>query len=49
MTFNGTIEFIVHLESFRNIDLYHQGIYYLKGYLYSQKPNSPDVRPLPIT
>lgn len=44
MTFNGTIEFLLHLESFRNIDLYHQGIYYLKGSIYSQKPNSLEVK-----
>lgn len=27
----------MHMESFRNIDLYHQGIYYLRNCLYYQK------------
>lgn len=39
MTFNGTVEFILHLESFRNIDLYHQGIYFLKGSIYQEYGN----------
>ena len=28
--FKSTFEFILHVESFRNIDLYQQGLYYLK-------------------
>jgi hypothetical protein len=27
----------VHFESFRNIDLYHQGIYFLRSSIYYQK------------
>jgi len=27
---------LVHFESFRNVDLYHQGIYFLKSTLYNK-------------
>ena len=37
MSFRSIVEILIHFESFRNIDLYHQGIYYLKSSLYYQK------------
>ena len=33
----SVVELLVHFESFRNIDLYHQGIYFLRCCLYYQK------------
>ena len=37
MSLRGVVDVIVHFESFRNVDLYHQGIYYLKSSLYHRK------------
>ena len=37
MTFRGQVDVLVHFESFRNVDLYHQGIYFLKSTLYHKK------------
>lgn len=37
MALRGLLEVVVHLESFRNIDLFYQGLYYLKVSLYSKK------------
>ena len=37
MSFRSVAEVLVHFESFRNIDLYHQGIYFLRVCLYYQK------------
>jgi hypothetical protein len=37
MSFRSVAEVLVHFESFRNIDLYHQGIYFLRCCLYYQK------------
>ena len=37
MSFRAVVESIVHFESFRNIDLYHQGIYFLRCCMYYQK------------
>jgi hypothetical protein len=37
MSFRAVSEILVHFESFRNIDLYHQGIYFLRCCLYYQK------------
>jgi hypothetical protein len=37
MSFRSVAEILVHFESFRNIDLYHQGIYFLRCCLYYQK------------
>ena len=31
---NGVVEVLVQFESFRNVDLYHQGIYYLRTSIY---------------
>ena len=35
MSLKGIIEIALHLESFRNVDLFHQGLYYLKFSVYS--------------
>ena len=37
MSFRAVSEVLIHFESFRNIDLYHQGIYFLRCCLYYQK------------
>ena len=37
MTFRGQIDVLVHFESFRNVDLYHQGMYFLKSTLYHKQ------------
>ena len=36
MSLNSVVETVIHLESFRNIELFYQGLYYLKVYLYTQ-------------
>jgi hypothetical protein len=37
MSLRALLEIVVHLESFRNIDLFFQGLYYLKVTLYNKK------------
>jgi len=37
MSLRALVEVVVHLESFRNIDLFYQGIYYVQVKLYSKK------------
>ena len=37
MSLKALLEIVVHLESFRNIDLFYQGLYYLKVTLYTKK------------
>lgn len=37
MSLKGIIEVALHLESFRNVDLFHQGLYYLRFSVYSGK------------
>ena len=37
MAFRGQVDVLVHFESFRNVDLYHQGIYFLKSTLYHKR------------
>jgi len=36
MSLKSTIEFVLHVESFRNIDLCHQGFYFLKFKFYEE-------------
>ena len=36
MSLKSIIEFILHVDSFRNIDLCHQGFYYLKFRIYEE-------------
>jgi len=37
MSLRALVEVVIHLESFRNIDLFYQGIYYVQVKLYSKK------------
>lgn len=37
MSLRAIVEIVVHLESFRNIDLFFQGIYYTRFRLHSKK------------
>lgn len=37
MSLRAVVEIVVHLESFRNIDLFFQGIYYTRSRIYSKK------------
>lgn len=37
MSLRALLEIVVHIESFRNIDLFFQGLYYLKVSLYNKK------------
>lgn len=34
-------EFVLHLESFRNIELWYQGIYHLKFNIYAENDKLP--------
>ena len=44
MSLQLLVETIVHFEQFKNIDLYHQGLYFLKTSLYHIKHG--EVRPV---
>ena len=37
MSLRSLLEIVVHLESFRNIDLFFQGLYYIKVSVYNKK------------
>jgi len=37
MSLRALLEIVVHLESFRNIDLFFQGLYYVKVSVYNKK------------
>lgn len=37
MSMRAVGEVVVHFESFRNIDLFHQGLYFLRCCLYYQR------------
>lgn len=37
MSLRAIVDIIIHLDSFRNIDLFFQGLYYLKVKLYNKK------------
>ena len=39
MSLRAVLETVIHLESFRNIDLFFQGIYYTRFRIYSKKKN----------
>ena len=52
MSLRAIVEIVVHLESFRNIDLFFQGIYYTRFRLHSKKKqaeikgaNGPNAQP----
>ena len=37
MSLKGVVEFAVNIENFRNIDLFHQGLYHVRMCLYHLK------------
>ena len=37
MSLRAVTEIVVHLESFRNIDLFYQGLYYIRFRIFSRK------------
>ena len=37
MSLRAILEIVVHLDSFRNIDLFFQGLYYVKVSVYNKK------------
>ena len=37
MSLRAVLEIVIHLESFRNIDLFFQGIYYTRFRIHSKK------------
>lgn len=37
--YKGVAEFALHLDSFRNIDLYHQGVYAVRFRIYQEINN----------
>lgn len=37
MSLRAILEVVVHLDSFRNIDLFFQGLYYLRVAVYNKK------------
>ena len=53
MSLKALIEVVVHFESFRNIELFYQGLYFLKCRLYSedgaaiQNEDAPDASKVP--
>ena len=42
MSMKALLEVIIHLESFRNIDLFYQGLYYVQIKLYQKNRIVPD-------
>lgn len=38
MSLKALVEILIHVDSFRNIDLYYQGLYYAKLKMYYRKP-----------
>ena len=43
MSLKALVEAVIHLESFRNIELFYQGLYFLRCKVYSQYTDS-DVK-----
>ena len=41
MSLRAVLEVVIHLESFRNIDLFFQGIYYARFRIHSKKKGEP--------
>ncbi len=42
-SYNAIVSTIVHFETYRNIDLLHQGLYFLRAQLYSETGNVPGL------
>ncbi len=45
MSFRAVVETVVHFETFRNVDLFHQGIYFLRTSMYYQKDKNVRLYP----
>ncbi len=43
MSLRALFEIVVHLESFRNIDLFYQGLYYIKVSLHNKKNDEVSI------
>jgi len=43
MSLRAILEVVVHLDSFRNIDLFFQGLYYLKVSVYNKKNDEVSI------
>lgn len=43
MSLKAIVEFILQVESFRNIDLFHQGLYQLRFTIYHEKQQEVDL------
>lgn len=49
MAYKAIVSFLVHLESFRNINLSHQGVYFVKISIYEESTSSdPIIRAFPL-
>jgi hypothetical protein len=44
MSLRAILEIVVHLDSFRNIDLFFQGLYYVKVSVYNKKNDEVRIR-----
>ena len=41
MTLKALVEILLHIDSFRNIDLYYQGLYFAKFRMYYRTNHNP--------
>lgn len=54
MSLKAACEFVVHLEGFRNVDLYHQGLYHIRLTIYHEEngvvnhPSSLNITSHPV-
>lgn len=39
MSMKAILDILVHFDTFKNIDLFHQGTYMFKSYIYQENPN----------
>ena len=45
MSLRAILEVVVHLDTFRNIDLFFQGLYYVKVSVYNKKGDEVSLLP----
>lgn len=38
MSLRSVVEIVTHVESFRNVDLYYQGVYFLRIIIHNDAP-----------
>lgn len=43
MSLKATIEFFLHIETFRNVDLFNQGLYRLQFNIYHENNNEVSI------